>query len=115
MKTSFAEITKTPRGTPYPPQVNAIMRDAVKRRATTGTAQPEMIFRFRKGVCQSMQSIIQFGDAQKAFDTAEERHWFGDLRIGADNKVVFIHNTINDNVEFDNPKKGKNENIHHNS
>ena len=102
MKTSFSEISKIPRGQALPESVNSLMRNAAERLVDAEDA-PTTVFKFRKGVCQSCQSEILFRDPKQAFEVAEAKRWFGELRVEK-SRCVFMLNTINDNVDFNQAK-----------
>lgn len=106
MKKNFSEISRIPRGQPLPSEINQTMREAATREPRPGTSR-ERTFKFRQGVCQSFQVEIEFENPKQAFDAAEERRWYGELKITKDKRTVFILNTTNENVYFDNPKKEK--------
>lgn len=106
MKINFSELAKMQRGVPYPEVVNAFARDVAGKIVAANGSAPDTVFKMRRGVCQSVQYEIQFNSVVDALLMAESKRWFGELRVQK-GKTVFVMNTINDQVDFDNKKETK--------
>jgi hypothetical protein len=98
MKTRFAEIRHLPRSAAMPEQINAFVRSSFTRMAGAETVPP-MTYRFRYGVCQSLEAEILFDSPEQALATAEAKKWFGRLVI-ENGRTTFFVNTLNDAVDF---------------